>query len=174
MTDLEAQAWNAAFHRQLEELGWVDGRNIHIEYRWGAGGVPSVQLLAKELVGLNPDALVAVTTPATAALQAETHTIPIVFAVVSDPIGSGFVETLSKPGGNITGFINIEASLSGKWLELMREIAPSVSRVACLFNPQTAPVCSILFRYVPIRCIRARDRADRGAGTQRVRRLKLS
>ena len=139
VTDLEAQAWNAAFHRQLEELGWVDGRNIHIEYRWGAGSIERVQLLAKELVGLNPNALVAVTTPATAALQAETHTIPIVFAMVSDPIGNKFVASLAKPGGNITGFINIEATLSSKWLSLMREIAPSVSRVAFLFNPQTAP-----------------------------------
>jgi putative ABC transport system substrate-binding protein len=98
-----------------------------------------VQQFAKELVRLNPEVLLGVTTPATAALQAQTHTIPIVFAVVSDPAGSGFVANLAKPGGNITGFVNIEASLSGKWLELMREIAPSVSHVGFLFNPQTAP-----------------------------------
>jgi putative tryptophan/tyrosine transport system substrate-binding protein len=87
----------------------------------------------------NPDVLVAVTTPATAALQRETHMIPIVFTSVSDPVGSGFVATLRKPGGNITGFINMEASLSGKWVELIHEIAPFVSRMAILFNPQTAP-----------------------------------
>jgi putative ABC transport system substrate-binding protein len=138
-TDLEAQAWDAAFRTQLVELGWIDGRNIHIDYRWGAGSVDRMQLFAKELVRLNPDVLVTISTPATAALQAETHTIPIVFAWVSDPVGSGFVANLAHPGGNITGFINIEASLSGKWLSLMREIAPQVSRIGFLFNPQTAP-----------------------------------
>jgi putative tryptophan/tyrosine transport system substrate-binding protein len=138
-TDPEAQAWNAAFRKGLDELGWIDGRNIHVDYRWGAGSIDRVQQFAKELVRLNPEVLVGVTTPATAALQAQTHTIPIVFAVVSDPAGSGFVANLAKPGGNTTGFVNIEASLSGKWLDLMREIAPSVSRVGFLFNPQTAP-----------------------------------
>jgi putative ABC transport system substrate-binding protein len=138
-TDLEAQAWDAAFRKRLAELGWTDGRNIRIDYRWGAGSVDRMQLFAKELVGLNPDVLLAVTTPATAALQRETRTIPIVFAIVSDPVGSGFVASLPNPGGNITGFINIEGSLSGKWLELLREVAPQVSRVGFLFNPQTAP-----------------------------------
>jgi putative tryptophan/tyrosine transport system substrate-binding protein len=137
-TDPEGQAWDAAFRKRLDELGWIDGRTVKIDYRWGAGSVDRMRLFAKELVRLNPDVLVAATTPATAALQAETHTIPIVFAVVSDPIGSGFVVSLAKPGGNITGFINIEASLSGKWLELLRQIAPSVSRAGFLFNPQTA------------------------------------
>src|SRR6202007_3281671 len=98
-----------------------------------------MHLLAKELVGLNPDVLVSISTPATAALQAETRTIPIVFAWVSDPIGSGFVSSLAHPGGNITGFLNIEASVIGKWLSLMREIAPQVSRIGFLYNPQTAP-----------------------------------
>jgi putative ABC transport system substrate-binding protein len=137
--DLDGRSRDAAFRERLNRLGWVDGRNVHIDYRWGADSADRMKQFAKELVRLKPDALVAITTPATAALHVETHTIPIVFAVVSDPIGSGFVETLSKPGGNITGFINIEASLSGKWLGLMHEIAPSVSRIACLFNPQTAP-----------------------------------
>ena len=138
-TDVESQAEDTAFRKRLDELGWINGRNVHVDYRWGAGNVSRVQLFAKELVGLNPDVLVGITTPATAALQAETKTIPIVFAMVSDPIGSGFVASFPKPGGNITGFINIEASLSGKWLELMHKIGPSASRVAMLFNPQTAP-----------------------------------
>ncbi len=138
-TDLVGQDWDAAFHKRLVELGWIDGRNVHLDYRWGDGSVDRMQMLAKELVGLNPEVLVSMTTPATAALQEQTHTIPIVFAAVSDPLGSGFATSLAKPGGNITGFIDIEASLSGKWLELMREIAPSVWRVAFLFNPQTAP-----------------------------------
>jgi putative tryptophan/tyrosine transport system substrate-binding protein len=137
--DVEAQAWDAAFRKRLDELGWVDGRNIQFDYRWGNGSVERMQRFAKELVQLNPDVLVSITTPATAALQNETHTIPIVFAIVNDPVGSGFIASLAKPGGNITGFVNIEASLSGKWLELMHEVAPSVSRVGFLFNPQTAP-----------------------------------
>jgi putative ABC transport system substrate-binding protein len=138
-TDPEAQAWDAAFRKRLIELQWIDGRNVHIDYRWGAGSVDRMQQFAKELVRLNPDVLVTISTPATAALQAETRTIPIVFAWVSDPVGSRFVSSLANPGGNITGFINIEASVIGKWLTLMREIAPQVSRIGFLFNPQTAP-----------------------------------
>jgi putative ABC transport system substrate-binding protein len=138
-TDPQGQAGDAAFRKQLNELGWVDGRTVHIEYRWAAGNIDRIQLFAKELVRLNPDVLVAVTTPATAALQRETQTIPIVFVVVSDPIGSGFVASLAHPGGNITGFNVLEASLSGKWLELMHEIAPPVKRVGLMYNPQTAP-----------------------------------
>jgi len=128
-----------AFRQQLDKLGWTAGKNINIEYRWGAGSIDRVQAFAKELARLNPDVLVGITTPATAALQAETHTVPIVFAQVSDPVGSGFVNNLANPGANITGFINIEASLSSKWLELMRAVAPQVTRVGFLFNPQTAP-----------------------------------
>src|SRR5581483_8583 len=138
-TDAEAQAWDAAFRKRLVELGWIDGRSIRIEYRWGAGSVDRLRLFAKELVQLDPDALVTISTPATAALQAETRTIPIVFAWVSDPVGSGFVSSLAHPGGNITGFLNIESSVVGKWFTLMREIAPKVSRIAFMFNPQTAP-----------------------------------
>ena len=138
-TDVEAQAWDAAFRKRLVELGWIDGRNIRIDYRWGAGSVDRLRLFARELTQLNPDALVTISTPATAALQTEARTIPIVFAWVSDPIGSGFVSSLAHPGGNITGFLNIEASVIGKWLTLMREIAPQVSRIGFLFNPQTAP-----------------------------------
>ena len=103
-TDAEAQAQDAAFRKRLTDLGWVDGRNIRVDYRWGAGSVDRVRLFAKELIRLNPDVLVGITTPATAALQAETRTIPIVFAHVSDPIGSGFIASFARPGGNITGF----------------------------------------------------------------------
>ena len=137
--DPEAQAWDAAFRKRLIELQWIDGRSVHVDYRWGAGSVDRMQLFAKELVRLNPDVLLSISTPATAALQAETRTIPIVFAWVSDPVGSRFVSSLANPGGNITGFINIEASVIGKWHTLMREIAPQVSRIGFLFNPQTAP-----------------------------------
>jgi ABC-type uncharacterized transport system substrate-binding protein len=135
----QAQAWEGAFRNRLTQLGWIDGRNVRVDYRWGAANVDRLQSSAVELVGLKPDVLIAITTPATAALHAQTRSIPIVFVAVSDPIGSGFVRSLANPGGNITGFIDIEASLSGKWLELMRAIAPRVTRVALLFNPQTAP-----------------------------------
>jgi putative ABC transport system substrate-binding protein len=138
-TDLEGKSWDATFRKRLDELGWVDGRNVHIDYRWGAGSVERLQLFAKELIRLNPEVVLTVATPATAAMQRETHTIPIVFAPVSDPIGSGFVVSLSNPSGNITGFINIEASLSGKWIELIREVSPRVYRVGMMFNPDTAP-----------------------------------
>ena len=138
-TDVEAQAWDTAFRKRLVELGWIDGRSVHIDYRWGAGSVDRMRLFARELVQLNPDALVTISTPATAAMQAQTRTIPIVFAWVSDPVGSGFVSSLAHPGGNITGFLNIEASVIGKWLSLMREIAPKVSRIGFLYNPETAP-----------------------------------
>jgi putative ABC transport system substrate-binding protein len=138
-TDLEAQSQVFAFRKRLDELGWADGGNIHIDYRWSAGSTDRMQIFATELVRSNPDVLVAISTPATGALQHETHTIPIVFAFVSDPVGAGFVVSLANPGGNITGFIDIEASLSGKWLNLMGEITPHVSRVGFLFNPKTAP-----------------------------------
>ena len=123
-----------AFRQQLDKLGWIVGQNINIEYRWSDGSIDRVQAFAKELARLNPDVLVGITTPATAALQAETHTVPIVFAQVSDPVGSGFVNSLANPGANITGFINIEASLSSKWLELMRAVAPQVTTVSCLIR----------------------------------------
>jgi putative tryptophan/tyrosine transport system substrate-binding protein len=103
-TDPQEQSWDTAFRERLDELGWVDGRNVHIDYRWGAGSVERPQVFAKELVRLKPEVLLALATPATAALQQETRTIPIVFVSVSDPIGSGFVASLASPGGNITGF----------------------------------------------------------------------
>jgi ABC-type uncharacterized transport system substrate-binding protein len=128
-----------AIRKKLNDLGWGEGRNIDIQERWANGDLDRVKALAKELVALNPDALIGITTPATAALQHETKTIPIVFASVSDPIGSGFIKSLANPGGNITGFIFIEASLTGKWPELMRDVSPQVLRVCLLFNPSTAP-----------------------------------
>jgi putative ABC transport system substrate-binding protein len=129
----------AAFKTALEALGWMEGRNVQIDYRFAAADVDRMQTLAKELVALQPDLIVGQTTPVVAALQRETKTIPIVFVIVSDPVGSGFVASLPRPGGNITGFINIEASLSGKWVEMLKEIAPRLTRAAFLFNPETAP-----------------------------------
>ena len=108
-TDAEAQAQDAAFRKRLTDLGWVDGRNIRVDFRWGAGNVGRAQMFAKELVGLNPDVLVSLFTPSTAALQSETKTVPIVFAMVFDPLGSGLVASFARPGGNITGFVNLGA-----------------------------------------------------------------
>ena len=137
--DAQAVAGLAAFKTALQELGWIDGRNIQIDYRFAAADLDRMRAFAKELVGLHPDLLMGQTTPVTAALQRETKTIPIVFIIVSDPVESGFVASLPRPGGNITGFINIEASLSGKWIEMLKEIMPRVTRAAFLFNPETAP-----------------------------------
>jgi putative tryptophan/tyrosine transport system substrate-binding protein len=137
--DRQSEAGLAALRTALGQLGWTDGQNIRIDIRWAGGDVERMKVLAKELVALPSDLIVAHTTQPVAALQRETRTIPIVFLVVSDPVGSGFVASLPSPGGNITGFINIESSLGGKWIEMLREVAPSVTRAALMFNPDTAP-----------------------------------
>jgi putative ABC transport system substrate-binding protein len=137
-SDPEAQSNLAAFVQELQQLGWMDGRNMRIDYRWSDGNVNRMQIFAKELAVLTPEAILAHTTPVTGALQRETRTIPIVFVVVSDPVGEGFVAGLSHPGGNITGFSYGEGAFAGKMLELLTEIAPTVKRVAIMFNPDTA------------------------------------
>jgi ABC-type uncharacterized transport system substrate-binding protein len=136
--DLAYQAFVAAFRGGFQKLGWVEGRNIRIDYRWAPGDVELMQGFAKELVALGPDLILSQNTPTTASLLQQTRTIPIIFLNVSDPLGSGFVASLPRPGGNVTGFIDLEASLGGKWLELLKEIAPRVKRVAFVFNPATA------------------------------------
>jgi putative ABC transport system substrate-binding protein len=139
-SDSQAQARVAAFREGLQTLGWAESRNIRIDIRWATtSDASAMQRLAKELVALQPDLVLSHNTPTTAALLGQTRTIPIVFAVVSDPIGTGFVQSFSRPGGNVTGFTNIEPTMAGKWLELLKEIAPRVVRVAFLFNPATAP-----------------------------------
>jgi putative tryptophan/tyrosine transport system substrate-binding protein len=137
--DPPVQVWKKAFVSRLQELGWIIGKNIEIAYRWSAGDLALMQTYAKELVALQPDAIVASNTPPTAALLRETHTIPIVFATVTDPVGSGFVKTIARPGGNVTGFFALDLAMGGKWVELLKEIAPSVARAALIFNPDTAP-----------------------------------
>ena len=137
--DPEAQVRLAAFKQRLAALGWVEGRNLTLDLLWTAGDADRATPFAKQLLALKPDVILSNTTPNTTARQRETSTIPIVFTAVSDPIGSGFVKTLARPGGNITGFINLEASLIEKWLELLKEIAPRVKRVAVMYNPKTAP-----------------------------------
>jgi ABC-type uncharacterized transport system substrate-binding protein len=137
-SDHEAQSWVAAFREELRKLGWTEGRNIEIDTRWATADVESMKRLAKELVALQPDFILTSTTPATAAMLQHTRTIPIIFVLVGDPVGSGFVASLARPGGNATGFTPIEGSLGGKWVEVLKEIAPRVARVTLMFNPPTA------------------------------------
>jgi putative tryptophan/tyrosine transport system substrate-binding protein len=137
--DPVAYARLAAFTEPLATLGWFEGRNVRIDRRWIGGDASRYSTVAKELVSLQPDVIFTHTTAVTAAVQSETKAIPIVFALVSDPVASGFVESLSHPGGNITGFINLEVSLADKWVDLLKEIAPHTTRIAIMFNPQTAP-----------------------------------
>jgi ABC-type uncharacterized transport system substrate-binding protein len=146
--DALAQGWDAAFRKGLDESGWHEGRNVEVASRWAAGDADRLQVFAKELVALQSNVIFAATTPAVAALLRETRTLPIVFAQVSDPIGSGFVASFARPGGNITGFtnINIESSIGGKWLELVKEIAPTVRRVAMIYNPPTSPFAGYYLR----------------------------
>jgi putative ABC transport system substrate-binding protein len=137
-SDSQAQSYIAAFQDRLQKLGWTDGRNIQIDTRWVAFDAESRQRFAKELIALQPDLILSHTTPTTAALLQQTRTIPIIFATVTDPIGSGFVASLPRPGGIVTGFTLIEPTMATKWVELLKEIAPRVNRVAMLFNPATA------------------------------------
>ena len=129
----------AAFREGLQKLGWTEGRNVRIDVRWAAGDGESMRRSAKDLVAQRPDLILSHSTPTTATLLQQTSTIPIIFATVSDPVGSGFVASFPQPGGNVTGFTNIEPTMPSKWLELLKEIAPRVARVAFLFNPTTAP-----------------------------------
>ena len=127
----------AAFRQGLEKLGWTDGRNIRIETRWGLADANSIQRIATDLVQSAPDAIVVGSTPAARAFQQATRAVPIVFVAIADPVRTGVVLSLAHPGGNITGFTNFEASMGGKWLELLKEIAPRTTRVALIFNPDT-------------------------------------
>ncbi len=133
------QARLKVFKESLEKLGWTDGGNVNIEVRWCGADAERTHRFAKELLAWQPDVIVTTSTPSTAAVKRETRTTPIVFTVVSDPIGEGFVENFARPGGNITGFVNFEPSLASQWLALLKEINPAVVRVAGLFNPDTAP-----------------------------------
>jgi len=137
-SDPEGQAFVAAFREVLQKLGWTEGSNIRIDTRWAAE-VELMQGFAKELIALQPDLILANNTPTTAAVMQQTSTIPVIFAVVADPIASGFVASLPRPGGNVTGFTLTEPTMTSKWLELLKQIAPHVTRVALLFNPATTP-----------------------------------
>jgi putative ABC transport system substrate-binding protein len=139
-----AKARTSAFRQALADLGWTDGRNVRIDLRWGSGDINRLRAFAQEFVGLQLDIIVTAATPATVAVQRETRTTPIVFANVADPVASGIVPRLDRPGGNITGFANLEATLGGKWVELLSEIAPGLKQVAIMFNPDTFPASTFL------------------------------
>jgi putative ABC transport system substrate-binding protein len=144
--DPDMTKWLSGLMRELAGLGWTIGRRLRIDTRWAAGNMDRMQAAAKELVGLQPDVLLSASTPATAALAHETKTIPIVFVLVADPIGSGFVTMLPRPGGNITGFGWMEGSVASVWLELLAQIAPRIRRAAMMFNPDTAPYVKSYFQ----------------------------
>jgi ABC-type uncharacterized transport system substrate-binding protein len=142
--DPDAQANITAFQHALQKLGWTDSGNVHIDYRWGAGDPERIRAYAIELVGLKPDVILAVTALVLQPLRQETRSIPIVFTQIGDPVGSGLVASLSHPGGNITGFTPAEFSMQGKKLEMLKEMAPQITRVAVLFNPEQIPQAGML------------------------------
>jgi putative tryptophan/tyrosine transport system substrate-binding protein len=143
--DPDGQARVKAFRDALQDLGWVEGRNLQLYRRWAAGGADRFRTYAAELVALAPDLVLGDATPSVAALLRVTKTTPIVFCRVGDPVGSGFVESLARPGGNVTGFTAFEASMGPKWLELLKEASPGLAHIALLFNPKTAPHVESLF-----------------------------
>jgi putative ABC transport system substrate-binding protein len=145
--DPEAQLRVKAFEAGLRELGWTEGRNLRLEYRWAAGDAALLRKQATELVGLAPDLILATSTPVLAALRQE-NPLPIVFVQVTDPIGSGFVPNLARPGGSLTGFTSFEFTIGSKWLEALKHVAPAVTRVALIFNPDTAPFAHMFWHPV--------------------------
>jgi putative tryptophan/tyrosine transport system substrate-binding protein len=147
-SDPSSQAYVSAFLEGLEKLGWTVGRNRQIDYRWGVSDPERARSAVGELVRLAPDVILAHSVSALRVAQQATHTIPIVFTAVSEPVAMGFVTSLAHPGGNSTGFTNLESSVGGKWLELLKEIAPNVTRVAFMFNPVTTPAAPLFYRSV--------------------------
>ena len=146
-SDPEAQLRVKAFEAGLRELGWTEGRNLRLEYRWAAGDAALLRKQATELVGLAPDLILATSTPVLAALRQE-NPLPIVFVQVTDPIGGGFVPNLARPGGSLTGFTSFEFTIGSKWLEALKHVAPAVTRVALIFNPDTAPFAHMFWQPV--------------------------
>ena len=142
------QGWVQSFRDGLVQFGWTEGDNIQIDYRWTAAVADRFRTAAAELVALRPDVILADATPSVAALRRETETVPIVFVTVTDPVSQGFVASLARPGGHITGFTNLEFAIGGKWLSLLKEVAPDITRVALMFNPTTAPYADSFVRII--------------------------
>jgi putative tryptophan/tyrosine transport system substrate-binding protein len=147
-TDTELQSHVAALIQELRQLGWVEGQNLRVDIRWPPGDAALAQTYAAQLMGLMPDVIVAVTTLNLEVVRQATNTVPVVFLRVSDPVAQGFVASLPKPGGNLTGFSGTEFSVGGKWLDLLNEIVPGLARVAVMFNPDTAPQAKLFMRAI--------------------------
>src|SRR5262245_13284923 len=147
-TDTELQSHVAAFMQELRQLGWLEGQNLRVDIRWPPGDAALAQTYAAQLIGLMPDVILAVTTLNLEVVRQATSTVPVVFLRVSDPVAQGFVASLPKPGGNLTGFSGTEFSVGGKWLDLLKEIAPGLVRVAIIFNPDTAPQAKFFTRSI--------------------------
>jgi putative ABC transport system substrate-binding protein len=148
--DPEARLRVAALEQGLRDLGWVDSRNLRIDYRWATDDPDRLPGEAAALVAAAPDVILANSTPVLSELRKQSTTLPIVFVQVTDPVGSGFVPNLARPGGNVTGFTNFEFAISGKWLQTLKEVAPAVTRTAVVFNPQTAPYAAALLQPIEV------------------------
>lgn len=142
----EVAGWVVAFREELQKLGWVEGRNLHSDYRWGGSDSAALTRFAKEIVASKPNLIVSSSSLTTTILKPETTTIPIIFTNIVDPVGQGLVSSLSRPGGNITGFVNLEPSVSGKYVELLKELVPRLQRIAIFFNPATTPYSDIYLK----------------------------
>jgi putative ABC transport system substrate-binding protein len=156
-TNAVSQSYVTAFEQALNRLGWSEGQNVRIDVRWNASDATLARTYAAQLLGFQPDVILVASTANLIALQQATNTVPIVFVQVSDPIVQGFVASLTKPGGNVTGFVAYEFSIGGKWLDLLKKIAPEVARVAVMFNPDTAPQSTFFMRSIeaaasPLKC----------------------
>ena len=147
-TETIPQSYVAAFVRELSQLGWSEGRNLRIDVRWNAGDAALARIYAAQLIGLTPDVILTASTTNLTVVQQATSTIPVVFVQVSDPVEQGFVASITKPGGNLTGFSMFEFSVGGKWVDLLKEIAPSLARVAVMFNPDTSPQSKFFMRSI--------------------------
>ena len=147
-SDSEAQSWVQAFMQGFAALGWTNGLNVQIDLRWAGGEIKEIQRLAKELLDLRPDVVVAVATPSVNAIRQENHDISIVFTLVTDPVAQGLVETLARPGRNMTGFTIFEPEIGTKWMQVLKEIAPETKRAAVIFNPDTAPYYKLYMRSI--------------------------
>jgi putative ABC transport system substrate-binding protein len=147
-TDATSQGFVAAFIQQLKRLGWIDGQNLHVDYRWNGGNAELARCYAAELVALSPDAILSVSTNNLSALQRLSPITPIVFVQVSDPVAQGFVLSLARPGGNITGFAAYEFTIGGKWLDLLKQLVPTIDHVGVMFNPKTSPQSQFWMRSV--------------------------
>ncbi len=147
-TESEPQSYVAAFMQSLRQAGWIEGQNIHVEIRWNAGDAQLAKIYAAQIVGIQPDAILAASTTNLNLVRQATTTVPIVFAMVSDPVAQGFVASLTRPGSNITGFSLYEFAIGGKWLDLLKEASPGLTRVGVVFNPDTAPQTRFFMRSI--------------------------